>query len=166
MAAPSTRLSFTIPWPEGVSRHAIALARAVDAIGFGQVDPDDDRDAAEWITFNGSSDAVFTAARAIHAEVGTDTGCAWSLDEAGRLWVRDGQGRAAVDAVVGVIRATLRTFGRNDHVGFAWADTSPRPSADTFGGGATVVTRHAVNTFCTAQWLQQQLCPQPAQAAA
>ena len=48
--------------------------------------------------------------------------------------------------------------GKNDYVGFTWAETCSKMRLDQFGGGACFITKDKVEEFSAWGWLEDKLC--------
>jgi hypothetical protein len=77
------------------------------------------------------------------------------IEEQPGLWLHSNDG--GIDAVCAFLQHLLRRFNLPETVTFEWSHDCSKPRVDAYGGGAAVITAHAINTMSTGQWLQKQL---------
>ena len=143
MADYFTKLSIAVDLPEPAARWAIALADRLDRL-------------AEDDELPSSGDAALDrAASEIAAGEPMGTGCDWLYDQ-GRLWVSTDES-AEPASITAVLQRTLQRFELPEAITLQWSWDCSKPRADAFGGGAAIVTAGAIETFSTAEWLDQQL---------
>jgi len=70
------------------------------------------------------------------------------------VYTKDGASPAAVTPLV---RLFLRRYHKNKYWIMEWAETSSKPHAGAFGGGAVFVTADRAHWFTTSSWIRNKI---------